>query len=67
MIWLLALLGSQTLADYTSKGDVVILTQSNFNEKGKGDFFVWKNSNIDFLFILALKTLVANIAVVVFK
>ena len=42
MIWLLALLG-QTLADYTSKGDVVILTQSNFNDKGNGDFFVKKN------------------------
>ena len=42
MIWLLALLGGQTLADYTSKGDVVILTQSNFNEKGNGDFLFEK-------------------------
>merc|ERR1719277_587434 len=33
MIWTLVGLVGTVLGDYTSKGDVVVLTQSNFNEK----------------------------------
>ena len=33
MMFLWSLVSTLCLADYTSKGDVVVLTQSNFNEK----------------------------------